>query len=100
MAAPTVHQSNVPPRRTGGDGALHLTIMGPNVFETYPLPARGSVRIGRDETAEVRITDDLASRLHARLDVDSATEVAVEDLNSMNGTFVRGERIEAGAAEP
>ena len=97
MAAPTVHQSNVPPRRTGGDGALHLTIMGPNVFETYPLPARGSVRIGRDETAEVRITDDLASRLHARLDVDSATEVAVEDLNSMNGTFVRGERIEAGA---
>jgi DNA-binding NtrC family response regulator len=96
MAAPTVHQSTIATRQTGGGGALHVTVMGPNVFETFPLPARGSVRIGRDEQAEVRITDDLASRLHARIDVDGAAELSVEDLGSSNGTFVRGERIEPG----
>ena len=97
MAAPTVHQ---PPsqqsRKPGSEGALHLTVMGPNVFETYPLPASGSVRIGRDEQAEVRITDDLASRLHARLNIASPSDLTVEDLGSSNGTYVRGERIEAG----
>src|SRR5688572_4077599 len=95
MPASTIHQS-------GGsgsgrsDGALHLTVMAPNVFETYPLPANGSVRIGRDEGADIRITDDMASRLHVRLDVDASAGISVEDLGSSNGTFVRGERIEPG----
>jgi DNA-binding NtrC family response regulator len=95
MPASTIHQSGGG-GRTSGDGPLHLTVMAPNVFETYPLPASGSVRIGRDEEADIRITDDLASRLHARLDVDAAAGVSVQDLNSKNGTFVRGERIEPG----
>jgi len=96
MAAPTIHQSNSGAAKAGADGTLHLTVMGPNVFETFPLPASGAVKIGRDESAEVRITDDLASRLHAQLDVDPSGRLTVEDLGSSNGTFVRGERVEPG----
>jgi two-component system, NtrC family, response regulator AtoC len=96
MPAPTVHQSNVGAPRTGAEGTLHLTVMAPNVFDTFPLPASGSIKIGRDERADVRITDDLASRMHAQLDVESSSRLTVEDLGSSNGTFVRGEKIEPG----
>ena len=101
MPAPTVHESRSgggPPK--SGDGVLHLTVMAPNLFETHPLPAGGSISIGRDDGADVRITDELASRLHARLHVDSGGTLAVEDLDSSNGTFVRGERIETGQRVP
>jgi two-component system response regulator AtoC len=96
MAAPTVHEANVGGRKGGAEGTLHLTVMAPNVFETFPLPACGSIKIGRDEKADVRITDDLASRIHAELSVDDAGQVTVEDLRSSNGTFVRGERLGPG----
>ncbi len=94
MPAPTVHQSNSG-ARASTEGTLHLTVMAPNVFDTFPLPPKGAITIGRDEHADVRITDDLASRMHARLEVESTSRLSVEDLGSLNGTFVRGERIEA-----
>jgi DNA-binding NtrC family response regulator len=74
--------------------------MAPNLFETHPLPTGGSVSVGRDDSADVRITDELASRLHARFHIDASGTVAVEDLQSSNGTFVRGERIETGQRLP
>src|SRR4029079_802435 len=91
MPAPTIHQS-----KTGGpgqnDGPLHLTVMGPGLFETHPLPPSGSVSIARDDQADVRITDELASHLHARLHVDASGALAGEDLGSSNGTSVRSEQ--------
>src|SRR5215471_9176347 len=97
MPAPTAHESRsaVAPNR-GSDGPLHLAVMAPNLFETHPLPAGGSVSVGRDDSADVRITDELASRMHARFHIDAGGTLAVEDLRSSNGTFVRGERIETG----
>ena len=74
--------------------------MAPNLFETHPLPAGGSVSVGRDDSADVRITDELASRLHARFHIDASGALTVEDLQSSNGTFVRGERIETGHRLP
>ena len=95
MAAPTLHQSKVASSPdASGDEGLHLTVMGPSVFETYPLPASGRITIGREDDADVRIVDELASRLHARIHIDASGKVSVEDLDSSNGTFVRGERIE------
>jgi len=74
--------------------------MAPNLFETHPLPAGGSVSVGRDDTADVRITDELASRVHARFHIDASGTIAIEDLASSNGTFLRGERIETGRRLP
>jgi two-component system response regulator AtoC len=98
MAAPTLHQSKTASTQdAAADEALHLTVMGPSVFETYPLPGSGQISIGREDDADVRIVDELASRMHARLHIDASGKLAVEDLGSSNGTFVRGDRIDAGA---
>src|SRR5262245_58679479 len=97
MAAPTLHQSkHGSGRGPAPGGGLHLTVMGPSLFETHPLPASGALSIGRDDEADVRIVDRLASRIHARIHVDPSGKITVEDLGSSNGTFVRGEQIESG----
>lgn len=79
---------------------MHLTAMGPNVFATFPLPGAGSVTIGRDESAEVRITDEGAGRQHARLHVGPGAELFIEDLKTINGTFLRDSKIEPGTRVP
>ncbi|HVR02819.1 MAG TPA: sigma 54-interacting transcriptional regulator, partial [Polyangia bacterium] len=96
MAAPTIHLTTVggPPRGEGA-GPLHVTAMGPNLFLTVPLPASGTVSIGRDEGADVRILDEGASRLHAQLHVDERGQIFIEDLGTRNGTFLREERLAA-----
>jgi DNA-binding NtrC family response regulator len=79
---------------------LHLAVMAPNLFEQHPLPVGGTVSVGRDDSADVRITDELASRLHVRFHIEGDGTLTVEDLQSSNGTFLRGERIETGQRLP
>jgi DNA-binding NtrC family response regulator len=96
MAAPTLQRSKTVKLDAPSEAGLHLTVMGPNLFETYPLPVPGRVDIGREDGADVRIVDGLASRLHARLHIQASGTIVVEDLDSRNGTFVRGKRIASG----
>lgn len=48
---------------------------------------------GRNQEASVRIQDQAISRLHCRIDYNGGTAL-LRDLNSSNGTFVGGVRIE------
>ena len=57
---------------------------------------RGETVVGRDADAGVRIDCDTVSRRHARLLV-TGDQVTIEDLGSKNGTFLRGERLDAPA---
>lgn len=50
--------------------------------------------IGRDETSVLWIDHARVSRRHARIRIDESDAV-LEDLGSKNGTFLRGERIQA-----
>jgi pSer/pThr/pTyr-binding forkhead associated (FHA) protein len=61
----------------GGAGALgaFLLVVGRDSYSTYNLPQNGTLTIGRGDTNEVRIDDPLASRNHARLYVESNTEM-------------------------
>jgi len=54
----------------------------------------GENLLGRDEDSIVWIDDPLVSRQHARIVIDG-TGAVLEDLDSKNGTYVRGKRIEA-----
>ena len=56
----------------------------------------GAYVLGRDRDADVVIDATTVSRRHARLTVGGGG-TQVEDLGSRNGTWVRGERIEAPA---
>ena len=101
MAAPTVHLTGAfSTGKTGGEATLHVTVMGPNVFATHPLSEVGSITIGRDESADVRIVDESASRMHARLHVEAGPHIFVEDLGTKNGTFVHDTRLAANKRVP
>jgi pSer/pThr/pTyr-binding forkhead associated (FHA) protein len=59
--------------------------------EHFPLSA-SEVTIGRSNDAPMRLTDQLASRTHARIDRRGSTFV-LTDLNSTNGTFVNDRSV-------
>jgi pSer/pThr/pTyr-binding forkhead associated (FHA) protein len=54
------------------------------------------VSIGRSGEADVRIEDRFASQIHARI-YPRAGSHYVEDMNSTNGTFLNGERLDGEA---
>lgn len=60
--------------------------------ETLPLREGESV-LGRDEGATVFLDEASVSRRHARITVTGRSAV-IEDLDSRNGTFVRGARVD------
>ena len=69
---------------------MHLLVMSPDSFNTYPLPKVGDVTIGRSGKSKIVIEDPKASREHARLFVDvEQGRYHVEDTGSANGTLVR-----------
>ncbi|MBI3184062.1 MAG: sigma 54-interacting transcriptional regulator [Myxococcales bacterium] len=72
---------------------LQLLVFSQSVA-TYPLPAQGSVVLGRSGSARIRIEDPSVSREHARLHIGETLEV--EDLGSANGTWLRQERLAPG----
>jgi len=56
-------------------------------------------RIGRTDECEVRINDDYVSRTHAEVVFENG-QWWVRDLNSSNGVFVAGKRVEAVPVSP
>jgi DNA-binding NtrC family response regulator len=90
MAAPTVR----PPQDESPTDAFtghFLVVLGLEHTLTTRLPPRGTLAIGRDEDADVRVIDALASRAHARLHLGEKLEI--EDLGSANGTRLRDQPI-------
>ncbi len=59
--------------------------------------ASGSVLVGRDEQAQVRVDVSGVSRKHARLSVAEDGQVRLTDLGSRNGSFVNAQRVETVA---
>ncbi len=60
---------------------------------------RAEFTVGRSSECELHVDDDGVSRRHATFHV-KGEKVLVEDLESRNGTFVEGERIERRALRP
>ena len=58
--------------------------------QTFDL--RGEVRLGRDRSNSIVLTDGKVSRNHIRLDPIRSTYI-LTDLGSANGTFVNGVRV-------
>ncbi len=94
MAAPTTILDRKTPR-AADEAGFHLLVMGPELFATHALPARGEVIIGRASDVGVNLEDGLVSRRHARLRIGATFEI--EDLGSANGTRLREARLPVNA---
>lgn len=74
-----------------GPGARIVVINGEDAGMAFPL--KGTASFGRAESNTVTIRDAKVSRQHAQLQ-QQGNEYILIDLNSSNGTYVNGERIE------
>ena len=64
---------------------------GPDKGQVIPLDA-ATIRIGRDPSCEVTLSDPQVSRQHLKLK-GTAVDWRLIDLNSSNGTLVNGEQV-------
>ena len=63
---------------------------------TFRLLPGSMKTVGRATRADFIVDANLVSRVHCRLSA-GATEIEIEDLESTNGTFLNGERVEKRA---
>ncbi|HLK45526.1 MAG TPA: FHA domain-containing protein [Acidimicrobiales bacterium] len=70
-----------------------VVVSGPNVGETLEL-ASEVTSVGRQEGNDVVLDDVTVSRHHALFTTTASGRVTVRDLNSLNGTYVNGSRVE------
>jgi len=74
---------------------LLKVLSGPNSGAEFAMHGGSSYLIGTDtDQCDVVFQDLSVSRKHARLTIDLKNEAILEDLESRNGTFVDGERID------
>jgi signal transduction histidine kinase len=78
---------------------MKLTISGPAENKDVPLDPKGAI-VGRGSNCDVILEDDSVSRHHARIYQDPFGRWIVEDLESRNGVFVEGQRVQAHAILP
>ncbi|GAA4661916.1 ATP-binding cassette domain-containing protein [Gordonia humi] len=98
-----------PPRRAPRFGELadapHLAALHQNASAVFEVPSdlrvgretivlSGTQRIGRTPDNDIVVSDVLASRHHARV-TSTPQGLLLEDLGSVNGTFVNGRRVMA-----
>lgn len=77
--------------RKAGMQVRVVIINGDEAGAAYPL--KGTISFGRAESNTVTIRDAKVSRQHAQIQ-QQGSEYVLIDLNSSNGTYVNGQRIE------
>jgi S-DNA-T family DNA segregation ATPase FtsK/SpoIIIE len=76
------------PGASRGPAAATLRILsGPDVGQEFSLPS-GTSYIGRDLDVDIRLTDPMTSKRHARITVGESVEIV--DTNSANGLLMDG----------
>jgi DNA-binding NtrC family response regulator len=75
----------------GGHALLLVNDLG---LRAVPLPASGSVVVGRGSGADIRVADAGMSRRHVRIHLEPPFRA--EDLGSANGTVIGGRRLLPG----
>ncbi len=77
---------------------LHVT-SGPDAGTSVALPDEGTFVLGRQRGCDLVVRDQRASRRHLELTWTGEERYALRDLDSANGTFVDGSRVEETVLE-
>jgi len=68
-------------------------------FKYYTVNKPMEINVGYDKSNEICFHDDgLSETVHARISYDSNNKIIVEDLHSVNGTYLNNKRIEKSEA--
>src|SRR5882724_13012689 len=62
--------------------------------------AQDIVKVGKDPKSHLRVDDELASRMHAVIEVASPEDITLIDLGNEPGTIVNGARINKCKIQP
>ena len=73
--------------------ALTFAVYHNGALQRRETVAQDIVKVGKDPKSHLRIDDDLASRMHAVIEVASPDDVTLIDLGNEPGTLVNGARI-------
>ena len=76
-----------------------MTITGPEGTQEVQLDPNG-LTVGRSSDCDIVLDSSHVSRVHARIFQDPFGRWVIEDLDSHNGVFVNGQRVEAQAILP
>lgn len=79
--------------RAPNEVACISVLAGSRAGTLLPLTT-GSTLIGRSDSADLTLTDDGISRRHAKIAISEDDVVNLIDLDSTNGTFVNGTRVD------
>src|ERR1044072_8349175 len=58
------------------------------------------VKVGKDPKSHLRVDDELASRMHAVIEVASPEDITLIDLGNEPGTIVNGARVNKCRIQP
>jgi diguanylate cyclase (GGDEF)-like protein len=75
-------------------------VAGPDMLSYVTVPEQQTITIGRDEKAELRLTDITVSKQHAKIVHDNTGSLILVDLQSTNGTAVNGHAISRTILRP
>lgn len=79
---------------------MYLTTLVRTSLKQYKMPYRGSVKLGRNlYSNDIVINLPFISSEHLIFKCDAGS-IRVEDLDSTNGTYINGKRIEVGKFKP
>ncbi|SDP02060.1 DNA segregation ATPase FtsK/SpoIIIE, S-DNA-T family [Nakamurella panacisegetis] len=86
------------PGANGGPSAATLTVLtGPEAGRTIPL-REGTCFLGRAPACDIRLTDPLVSKRHARITIGDTAEII--DLGSANGLVIGGVAVPRAVLRP
>lgn len=98
VAVPVVSAPDAPlagvnrnPRGAHGDELVVAT--GPDAGTRYEL-VKETTTVGRHESSDLLLDDVSVSRHHAVFTRTASGRITLRDLNSLNGTYVNGARVE------
>ncbi len=90
---------SAPPKPRDDRPCATLTVLTGSDAGRLHIIDGDSAQLGRGVQADLRVTDNSVSRIHARVLREGGGWV-LEDLRSQNGTFLRDERVERAELRP
>ena len=71
-----------------------------DVLQRRETIAQDIVKVGKDPKSHLRVDDELASRMHAVIEVASPEDITLIDLGNEPGTMVNGARVNKCKVNP